>query len=378
MTGRGSALLVANYVSDVGYAWWLMENYWACIAHGMAARGRACHLAYPKIRDVPQVIRDAPVELHEVKLDETVPGANTAFDALVREVGAESIYLTDRAYAAPYYPHLRRLGVRTIVMHDHTPGERPPIGGLKGWLKAQMFRRGFRACDRYVATSEYIRQRMLSNVRIDAARTVVVPNGIRATAWCEEDRAWARAELGVRDDEIVVGMVARAHRVKGIDFAIECARSLQVAGTGRDVTFAFVGDGPDLDMYRSQAADLGPRFRFLGRRLDARRLMRGFDVGFHPSRGEVGYCLAILEMMDAGLPVVVPDITSVNGATEHGRTGLVYPPEDVAAATQAIGRLVADPRERGALGALARSTVAERFVLARTNEVFEREVVALL
>jgi glycosyltransferase involved in cell wall biosynthesis len=377
MSGRGAVLLVANYVSDVGYAWWLMENYWACIAHGMAARGRTCHLAYPKIRDVPQVIRDAPVELHEVKLDETVPAANTAFDALVREVGAESVYLTDRSYTAPYYSHLRRQGVRTIVLHDHTPGERPPVGGLKGWLKAQMFRFGFRACDRYVATSEYIRQRMLSNARIDAARTVVVPNGIRATAWCEDDRAWARAELGVEEDEVVVGMVARAHRVKGIDFAIECARRLQAQGWRR-VSFAFVGDGPELDNYRSQAADLGPRFRFLGRRMDARRLMRGFDIGFHPSRGEVGYCLAILEMMDASLPVVVPDITSVNGATEHGRTGLVYPPEDVAAATQAIVRLVANPEERAALGVSARSTVAKRFVLARTNEVFEREVVELL
>lgn len=35
-------LLVANWESDVGYAWWLMENFWATIAQYYRAQNRRC------------------------------------------------------------------------------------------------------------------------------------------------------------------------------------------------------------------------------------------------------------------------------------------------------------------------------------------------
>ena len=45
---RQTLLLVANYKPDVGYAWWLMENFWVQAAEIGRARGLAPLLVYPE------------------------------------------------------------------------------------------------------------------------------------------------------------------------------------------------------------------------------------------------------------------------------------------------------------------------------------------
>ena len=92
--------------------------------------------------------------------------------------------------------------------------------------------------------------------------------------------------------------------------------------------------------------------------------MAGFDVGLHPSLGEVGYCLAILEMMNAGLPVIVPDRPSVRGATEPNVTGLWYSANESDACAEAILALLSDPSRRESLGRAAREQSLTRFSLA--------------
>ena len=155
---------------------------------------------------------------------------------------------------------MRRLGVERIAVHDHTPGDRPAIRGPKGWIKSGLRRFGPWSADVYVAVSEFVRQRMVENARVPVGSTVVVPNGVMPFEYSDVDRAWARAQLGVREDDVVVGMVGRAHRIKGIEFAIHAARV--VLAWEPKAFFVFVGDGPDLDRFRSLAAEAGVAERF--------------------------------------------------------------------------------------------------------------------
>jgi glycosyltransferase involved in cell wall biosynthesis len=106
--------------------------------------------------------------------------------------------------------------------------------------------------------------------------------------------------------------------------------------------------------------------------------MAGFDVGLHPSTGEVGYCLAILEMMNAGLPVVVPDRPSVSGATEPNVTGLRYPADDRGACVNALVELLGDPVRRQDLGRAAREQSMTRFSLANADAAFLEAVASRL
>src|SRR5262249_42325139 len=114
---------------------------------------------------------------------------------------------------------------------------------------------------------------------------------------------------------------------------------------------------------------------FIGRRSDARRLMAGMDLGIHPSQREVGYCLAILEMMDARLPLIVPDLPSVSGATRNEITGLLYRDGSVEEATRCLRRLALDASLRHHLGEAASQDVATRYSLERSNEAIRAHLV---
>ena len=375
---NGACLMVANYAPDVGYAWWLMEHYWALLAGDLARQGRRALLAYPKQGPIPHALRAAPIEIRWFDFGDRSAAGWHALSETVRREGVTSLYLTDRAYADLRYARLRSLGVKSIAVHDHTPGDRPAIRGPKGWIKSGLRRFGPWSADIYVAVSDFVRQRMIENARVPVDSTVVVPNGVVPFEYSGEDRVWARQELGLREDDVVVGMVGRAHRIKGIEFAIRIARI--VLAQESKALFAFVGDGPDLDRFRALAAKEGvtERFKFHGRRGDARRLMAGFDLGLHPSMGEVGYCLAILEFMNASLPVVVPDRPSVRGATEPNVTGLWYSAENEGDCATAVLSLLRDPVRRERLGRAARLQSMTGFSLAHADKVFLASVASRL
>ena len=145
------------------------------------------------------------------------------------------------------------------------------------------------------------------------------------------------------------------------------------------VHFVFCGDGPDLESFRSLAAESGiaERCHFLGRRDDVREIVCASDVAFHPSRGEA-LSLATLEFMCAGLPVVLPDRPSVCGVVRDGVDGVLYPAEDLAAAVEALRPLLVEPDRRLRLGSAARETVLSGYLLEQTLATLRRAVLPKL
>lgn len=378
--------MVANYPPDVGFAWWLMERFWAAIARHVDSQDRKCYLAFPAAGVLPENLEKSPVEpLWLDYSDRTRAGTGRLLN-WVQEHGISSIYLTDRPYADRRYLQLRRRGVSRIVLHDHTPGERPPSRGPKGAAKALVDRLGLFSADRYIATTDFIRDRLVDHVRVDPRKCHVVPNGIDVSpAFPDvESRSVARAdvreELHLSEGDVVVALVARAHPVKNIDFAVRVAQRLAQVDRCGHVRFVFCGDGPQQQELKTLVADLGleRRFLFAGRRADVPRILGACDIGLHPSRFEVGYCLAILEMMAAALPVVVPNYSSVCGATDHGVTGMHYEGGDEAAAALVLEDLAIDEAKRVRLGSTARSSVVERFSLQKTDAALEKWVCRFL
>ena len=76
-----------------------------------------------------------------------------------------------------------------------------------------------------------------------------------------------------------------------------------------------------------------------------------------------------------GLPVVATDIRGCRQVVEHGSTGLLVPPRDAAALTDALARLAGDPGLRAAMGsaaiAKAQRDFDQRQVIATTLAVYE-------
>ena len=365
-------LLVANFESDVGYAWWLMENFWHLISMAASDQGRACLLAYPRIGAIPDVIRDSPVETVEFKFDYRTWADVRRGLALIRSRNIRAIYLTDWPYFHPAYLLWRLVGVRRIVMHDHSGGDRPTLSGVRAFLKDALHATRVFAPSRFVAVSPFIARRMQSNGRVPASRCTTVTNGIRPFHCDRDSRGTVRRSLKIPDEAVLVSLVSRATHNKNLEFAVRCMAAVLQDPEMRDRVYAVhCGDGPDLGAFEAavDAAGISDRFRFLGRRPDVRAILCASDIAFHPSKYEA-MSLAILEFMNAELAILTSDAPSVCAAIEPGATGLTYQRDSEADACRQLRVLIGSEELRRSLGTRAAQTCRERYSLDAMNRAF--------
>lgn len=171
-------------------------------------------------------------------------------------------------------------------------------------------------------------------------------------------RAAAREALGVRPDQFLVLSVAQLMHRKGIDVLLQAIASLR---DGK-VVCAVAGDGPERSALAALAAELslGDAVRFLGRRQDVGDLLAACDLFVLPSRAE-GLGVAALEALGAARPIVASRVGGLADLLGDGVHGLLVPPDDAAALTQAIARMCAEPALRERLAAAGPARVDQGF-----------------
>jgi glycosyltransferase involved in cell wall biosynthesis len=192
----------------------------------------------------------------------------------------------------------------------------------------------------------------------------VIYNGIDvgAVPGCDM-RARVRRELGVADNAIVVGTIARLDPVKDLHTLIRAVG--QHEAWRAPLVLLVIGDGSERARLEAAARDTGAgsAVRFLGHREDARDLLAACDLYANSSISE-GISLTILEAMAAGLPVVA---TRVGGTPEivDATCGRLVPARDPESLSGTLAALGADPVLRQSLGREARARVEQRFTLDR-------------
>jgi glycosyltransferase involved in cell wall biosynthesis len=154
-------------------------------------------------------------------------------------------------------------------------------------------------------------------------RIKVVQNGIDTQRFRPDSvlRRKQRRDLGLADDEIVVGVLGRLNSTKDYPTFLRAAAVVSEAiSTSR---FLCVGGGPELERLQRLAAELGiaDRVTFTGD-LDAASALNSFDIACSPSITE-GFSNAIAEAMSCGLPCVVTDVG--DSAAIVGDAGRVVP-----------------------------------------------------
>lgn len=371
MTPRGNLLMVSNYPSDTAYAWWLMEHFWVTLAEQFNQVGCKAYLAYPRITTLSKSIAAAPIEPIQLSIPwQSRQQASLARD-FIHDKNITSIYLTDQPYFNPQYAMMRLSGVRRIIVHDHTPGDRPAMKGIKGTLKATRNAMSWLTADNVLCVSELMRRRNISNGRISADKCIVVPNGIRPVICAEEKRNALRESLGVRPSSILAVTTGRAHPYKRFDFIINIAGVINNSLPELDIAFILVGDGPAMPELRDQVRNLGLEdvVRLPGFYTDVRGLLCASDIAVHAALGE-GFSLSIIEYMSAGLPVLVPDIPSVSQAVDHNATGIIYPKDNVEAAASDLQSLATDHKRRLAMGRAAKAKANSAYNLERCTQSF--------
>lgn len=371
----GNALLVANYPSDVGYAWWLMENFWVEISNIVATHGYKSFLAYPLVREIPDSIKYAPIEVMEIAFTDESPTKERLVLEFVEANAIKFVYLSDRPYRSSLYKNIRRKGVEIIVNHDHSPGYPTLISKLLRLPRNFVYRRSQSACDRYIAVSQFVYQKMVGLAGLPEERCRVVQNGIPPACSRGSDRLDYRNILNLPGDAFLIITVGRASVYKGIDFLIDCAHNLIVEENMSDLYFIFCGDGPDLERFRNMVADrsLQGRFHCLGHRTDIRDILLDCNLAIHASPSEA-CSLSILEYMSAGLAILAPPVGGNIEQLTDNETGMFYQFRNKADLVAKIRFLYENPQIRQTIGVNAASVLGEKFSLELMNRRF-REVI---
>ncbi|HEV3365568.1 MAG TPA: glycosyltransferase family 4 protein [Acidimicrobiia bacterium] len=186
-----------------------------------------------------------------------------------------------------------------------------------------------------------------------------------------EVRTQVRAELGVKEDQVVIGAVGRLVWEKGYAELFTAAKRLLIRRRDLVVVVAgpFDSDKGDPLTAGDIAAAEAAGVRFLGYRSDPERLYAAFDIYVLASHRE-GFPRSAMEAAASGLPIVATNIRGCREVVDFARTGVLVPVRDAAALETAIDRLASDRALRHRLGAAAAAKARNDFdqerVIART------------
>jgi glycosyltransferase involved in cell wall biosynthesis len=170
--------------------------------------------------------------------------------------------------------------------------------------------------------------------------------------------AAARAELGVKPDEFLIGSVTRLHDSKGNSFLVDAAKL--VVNQRPNARFIVIGEGPLQPELEAQARrlGLGDRFVFAGFAKDVARVVSAFDVSAFPSLWE-GTPLTVFEALAMGKPIVATDADGLVDVLTHEEDAVIVPKRNAEALADAMLRLMNAPLTRQRLSAAARVTARQ-------------------
>jgi glycosyltransferase involved in cell wall biosynthesis len=214
--------------------------------------------------------------------------------------------------------------------------------------------------------------------RWSSVREVVIANGIAVgPAPSRTDRARARLELGLDDDEFVVGMVARLSDEKAHHVLLQAVALL--AHPHARARLVLIGGGERRAELERLAHDLGiaDRVLFAGVRRDVPDLLSAFDVAALSSAHEA-MPLSVIESMAACLPVVATDTGALRDLVVDGETGYLVPVGDVAALADRLAILADDSEVRTRFGVNGRARVLQHFTIEEAARRYEALLTGLV
>ena len=249
-----------------------------------------------------------------------------------------------------------RFGSRGVVRigqdHMNLDTYKPP-------LRAAMLR-AYPRLDAIAVLTEHDRDSYQAALGDASVRLVRIPNGIPP---------WPLPPAPLESKVLVAA--GRLVRQKGFDLLISAFAT--VSARHPDWRLRIFGWGAKRAKLAAQIEELG-----LTGQVTLEGPSRKLDEELTAASGYVlssrfeGLPMVLLEAITAGVPAVAFDCpTGPREIIDDGRTGLLVPPQDVAALADGMTRLIENPAERRAMGAAARAD-SDRFSMVRVRDDWER------
>jgi glycosyltransferase involved in cell wall biosynthesis len=266
-------------------------------------------------------------------------------------------------------PALQRRERTPLVLTKHLGTQKPK----RDWLHRAIYRR----VDHVVAISEVIRRNLLATHPLRPEQVTVVHHGVDLSQFTPEtiDPGAVRRELGLAPEHLVVGMIGRVQISKGYLEFLAMAR--QITAEIPQARFLLVGEASrgetgeaEIILAKIREWQLEKAVRHLGFRRDVPRLLAAMDIFVFPSHAEA-FGLALIEAMAMAKPVVASNCDGVLDIVSDRQTGLMVPPRQAAALSQAVLSLARNPVQRLEMGRRGREHVLKFFALDRMLNAIE-------
>ena len=183
----------------------------------------------------------------------------------------------------------------------------------------------------------------------------VIPNGVDLDRFVN-----ARPITRYRDGTMNIFFLGRLEPRKGVMYALKAFRQLRQRGY--DCRLLIAGTGPqEREVRRYIATRRLGGVELLGRISDEDKI-RYFataDIYISPATGQESMGVVLLEALASGTPIVCSDIHGYRSVVRRGEQGLLVPPRDVTALTDALGQLLSDADMRARMSQSARERAVQ-------------------
>jgi len=348
------------------------ETHVLALSSAMAARGHAVTLVTRPSSPLVDLGRERGLTVAELPLSGDLnPGAPGRMARFLRSGGFDVVHAHGAHGVLGCCLGCRRARV-PVVVSFHTPifSDTPTLARfapqpLRRWAHPSLLR-----ADHIIAVSETSRRYLLAH-GFAPERLTTVRNGIEIRRFAGLDRTFARAELGIAEDDIAFVFLARLIDEKRPDWVLRAAEELRGEP---HIRFLIAGEGPLADATAARVREVGlcDRVAMLGFQDYTAPLLAAADCLVAPSTRE-GLPIAFLEAMAAGCPVIATDVGGVSELVTHDQTGVLVPPDDFDALVAAVRRVAEDEGFRRRLSANARERIAGHFT-AETNAAAVEDV----
>ncbi|MGD0463938.1 MAG: glycosyltransferase family 4 protein [Tepidisphaeraceae bacterium] len=250
--------------------------------------------------------------------------------------------------------------VHTIHGLAFTASTNPAVN----WVYKKLEKWAAPLTSRIVCVADAMREQSLAAGIGRAEQYVTIYSGMETEPFIHPPiaRDQVRHSLGLSDDHIVVGTIARLFDLKGHDDLLQIAPKL--CAEFPNLRFLWVGDGLLRGRFEAEMSRLGLRDRFvLSGMVPPQRvpeLTAAMDILVHPSRRE-GLARALPQAGLAGIPAITYDIDGNREGVQDGVTGILLRPFDVQKMYEAIGALAKDESLRRRMGQAGREFALGRF-----------------
>lgn len=170
-------------------------------------------------------------------------------------------------------------------------------------------------------------------------------------------------------EPVRIGSLGRLHTAKGYDLLLSALSRIVQEPSLPPIAVAIAGDGALKEQLEDGARALRlNNIRFVGYIADTPAFLASLHLYVQPSRRE-GFCIALHEAMQAGLPAVVTATGEMPHSIANDITGAIVPVDDDQALSAALYKVLSRPERLLDMGRHARAMILERYSLRRFEDV---------